>query len=65
MINKAEQKNKIILAFVIALCLAAILWATGVIDILKAIIKVIPKEMPTVGAAGVKPISADFKEAMQ
>ena len=42
MINKAEQKNKVILAFVIALCIAALLWATGVIAILKAVIKIVP-----------------------
>ena len=37
LINKAEQKNTIILAFVIALCLAALLYAVGFIDLLKTI----------------------------
>ena len=42
MINKAEQKNKIIIAFVIALCLALLLYAMGVIDMLKVFLKSSP-----------------------
>lgn len=37
LINKAEQKNTIILAFVIAACLAALLYALGFIGFLKSV----------------------------
>jgi len=42
MINKAEQKNKVVLALVIALCIATLLYATGVIDMIKAVSKAVP-----------------------
>ena len=42
MIHKAEQKNKVVLAFVIAMCISALLYAMGVIEMLKTVSKVVP-----------------------
>jgi hypothetical protein len=43
MINKADRKNTIILAFVISLCFVCLLYSIGFINYLKA---VLPKNAP-------------------
>ena len=38
MVNNADRKNTIILAIVISLCLTALLYSIGVIDMIKAVV---------------------------
>ena len=46
MINKADKKNTIILAFVISVCLVVILYSLGFIDLLRIFI---PKSNSLIG----------------
>ena len=46
MINKADKKNTIILAFVISVCLVVILYSLGFIDLLR---RFIPKSNSLIG----------------
>lgn len=47
MINKADKKNTIILAFVISVCLVVILYSLGFIDFLR---RFIPKSNSVIGS---------------
>ena len=46
LINKAQKKNTIILAFVISICLVLTLYSLGVIDFLKKVASVTPSVLP-------------------
>ena len=53
MINKQERKNKIIIAFVISVCLVTTLYSLGVIHFIRKLVSVVPP-MPSMGSSNVQ-----------